>query len=108
MDETWTPLYFGGQNNKTVYRNNVAFSDWTDFDFDEKKDYLVTFYWVDGPLCFGIEPETNSYVINNSDYSQIKDWEGRGEEHIAQWVHAIEARYVENQTTEPIDRKSVV
>lgn len=80
VDSTWTKIYFNGENIKTIYPNNLVLSDWVDFKFDENKDYLITFYWVNGPLCYGISENINSYYWNNLDW----------EESIAQWIQKIE------------------
>jgi hypothetical protein len=76
VDGTWTGLKFEGANNYVIPSTSSMYTDWLEYDIDETKDYLITFY-VDGTntaVSYLSPASVMVYSVSGIDYSNIEDW----------------------------------
>jgi hypothetical protein len=73
---TWETLTINGSQNYLIPTNSERWTDWFEYDIDETKDYLVTFYMdttSDGVMYLDA-PSTMVYSSNGNDYSLNENW----------------------------------
>jgi len=78
VGSTWANLTFGGSQSYVIPVSSQAWSDWLEYDIDETKDYLVTFYEDNTNTGVSYLSPSSSMVYSSSgnDYSSNVNWSG--------------------------------